>query len=116
MTYHLLSERPEIKLSEVTLKKILTDSEIHFKFLVLKNQDVEHTSEIECINKQLHIYCYTNEEKLTLHGDTAAMAQIVSLIKNYYGSLSNFKLKQEETGTTMDVLGNTSEEQILDTF
>lgn len=116
MIYHLRSQRPEIKLSEVTLKKILTDADINFKFLILKNKDTKHVSEIECINLQSNIYIYLNEDMLTFKGEKAAMVKIVSLVKDYYGSLSDFKLSGENDKKNIEIAGNTSAKEINEAF
>ncbi|WP_432411043.1 hypothetical protein [Rasiella sp. SM2506] len=116
MIYYLQSKRPEIKLSEVTLKKILTDADINFKFLVLKDPKVAHTSEIACVNLQLNVCMYTNEEKLTFKGEKSAMVKIVSLVRDYYGSLSDFTLSTENDEKSLKIAGNTSDEKIDTTF
>ena len=112
MIYNLQSQRPEIKFSEVTLKKILTASEINFKFAVLNNQQVPYTSKIECVNLQLTIQVFNDEEKLTLQGEKAAVVKVVSLIRDYYGSLSDFKLSSENDTKSVIIAGNTSEKEI----
>ena len=112
MTYTLQSQRPEIKFSEVTLKKILTDAEINFKFSVLNNQKVPYTSEVECVNLQLSIQVFNNEELLTFKGEKSAMVKIVSLLRDYYGSLSDFELSNQNNDKSIKIAGNTSEKEI----
>ncbi len=112
MTYHLRSKRPEIKLSEVILKKILTEADINFKFLVLKDIKATHTSEIECVNLQLNICIYNDAAMLTLKGEKPAMVKIILLVRDYYGSLSDFTLSNENDDNNMEISENTSEEKI----
>ncbi|MAZ73840.1 MAG: hypothetical protein CMC70_11920 [Flavobacteriaceae bacterium] len=116
MTYKLESQRSEIKFSEVTLKKILTDAEINFKFAVLNDSALEYTSVIECIDLQLDLQIFNNQQKLICQGEKSAMATIVFLIKEYYGSLSNFILSSQQKDKSLHIAGNTSEKDIINAF
>jgi hypothetical protein len=116
MEYHLKSNRPEIKLSEVTIKKILTEADIFFKFVVLQGKEVAYTSEIECINLQVNVQMYQNEDKLTFEGEKADVIKIVSLVKDYYGSLSDFILTDKNDKNSLPIAGHTSEKEMKETF
>lgn len=116
MTYHLNSQRPAIKLSEVTLKKILTAADVNFKFVVLEGEETEYISEIECINLPLNIQLYEQEGRLTFKGEKLAMAKLVSLIKEYYGSLSDFIITDAHDKNSLQIAAHTSEEEIAATF
>ena len=112
MTFQLNSNREELKLSEVNLKKILTEADVNFKFVVLKKKELQHTSEIECIDIPLTIQTYKQEAKLTMDGDERSMAKIVYLIQQHYGSLSDFVLTSDDSSHKLTVDGSISKEDI----